>query len=328
MKTVKTRSRLSVVGVAVATSALLAACDGGTSGAESYPDKNITVIVPVPAGSSTDLSTRIITPCLSEELDKKILVENRDGGSGAVGNAYFSQAAPDGYTLVSTTAANAVLPGILEDSVPFSAEDFTPLGTIGEAPIVMLVAPDSPAEKAADLLSPDRDATLLIGVPGATSVPGVVVSGLIGNNDLNAETVPFDGNGNTVQALRSGEVDAIFVSADTGVTLPAIDGGEVKALAVAVDEEVSYLPEVPTLASQGFTEVPYAMSFWFLAAQPDVDQEIVEKVSAAVETCMDDENVQERLGETAVPETFIDGPSTKSNLQDAEEEYTSVLKGS
>jgi tripartite-type tricarboxylate transporter receptor subunit TctC len=227
-------SKQAKIGGAAAILLALAACSDGEEDSEGYPDGAVTIVVPVPAGSSTDLSTRILAPCLEDELGQTVLVENHEGGSGAVGNTYFTQADPDGYTLVSTTAANAVLPPLLEDGVQFDADSFLPLGTIGQAPIVMVVSDDSPYETADEFLAEAESERLLVGVPGATSVPAIVVQALIENHGLAMEMVPFDGNGNTIQALRSGDVNVAYLSADSGVTLPRLADNEIRALATAV----------------------------------------------------------------------------------------------
>lgn len=312
--------KLAVKVAAVAGAALiLAACSGG--GGAEYPDRSISVIVPVPAGSGTDLATRLVTPCLEEELGQSIVVENREGGSGAVGNGEFVRAEPDGYTLVSTTAANAVLPELMQGGVGFSAESFKPIGLLGQAPIVLITAADS-GLTAEEVLA---DAST-IGIPGATSVPGLVLEGLINDHGIPAEAVPFDGNANTVQAVLSGEVPAAMVSADTGVTMPRIEEGQIEAIGTAVEEAPDYLGDVPTLASIGYTDLPYADSFWFLGAQQEVPDDVMETLRAATETCMTSEEVTSAL-KTAAPTSFVGGDEVASMLTEAEEGYAKTLGG-
>jgi tripartite-type tricarboxylate transporter receptor subunit TctC len=320
-------SKQAKTGGAVAILFTLAACSNGQEDPEEYPGGAVTIVVPVPAGSSTDLSTRILAPCLEDELGETVLVENHEGGSGAVGNTYFTQADPDGYTLVSTTAANAVLPPLLEDGVQFDADSFLPLGTIGQAPIVMVVPDDSAYETAEELLAAAESERLLVGVPGATSVPAIVAGALIEDHGLAMETVPFDGNGNTIQALRSGDVDVAYVSADSGVTVPRLQDNEIRALATAVTEPASHLPDVPPLESLGYTDLPYGDSFWFLAAQPDTPEPVVDVLEAAMETGKYAADVKEQLGDGVAPEHFVDGTATREHLQLAQESYAEAIGG-
>lgn len=316
-----------------ASALLLAGCSsvggGGSAGGgegSSYPERPISVIVPVPAGSSTDLSTRVVASCLEEELGQTIVVENREGGSGAVGNSTFARAEADGYTLVSTTAANAVLPPILEGDVGYDVDSFKPVGMIGQAPVVLVVGPDSEYQNAEDFFAAAASERLLVGIPGATSVPAISLNALVEQEGLSVEPVAFDGNQGTVQALLSGEVDAAYVSADGGVTLPRIESGEITAIATAVTEEVAHLPEVPTLESLGYSDLPYADSFWFLAVQADAPEEVTGVLEGAMETCMTTPEIQEQVGEGVAPAEFVDGTATMQALRTANDDYAAVLE--
>lgn len=314
--------KLSIPAAAAAGMLLVTGCSLTEEAAsDSYPSRSISVIVPVPAGSSTDLSTRILTPCLEKELDTTVVVENREGGSGAVGNGAFANAEPDGYTLVSTTAANAVLPPILEGDVGFDADSFRPLGMIGTAPIVLVVPAESPFQTAEDFFAAAESGTVMLGVPGTTSVPGISANALIASTQLGIEPVPFDGNGGTMNAVLSGEVQAGYMSADSGVVLPRVESGEVRVLATAITEPIETMPDVPTLESLGYSDLPYADSFWFLATQSDTPDEVVEVLEEAMETCMTSEEVVDGLGESVAPSSFIDGDEVADLLQQAAADY-------
>jgi tripartite-type tricarboxylate transporter receptor subunit TctC len=289
-----------------------------------YPSRPISVIVPVPAGSSTDLSTRVLTPCLEKELGTTLVVENREGGSGAVGNAAFARADADGYTLVSTTAANAVLPPILEGDVGYDAGRFRPLGMIGTAPIVLVVRADSPFRTAEDFFAAAGREEVKMGVPGATSVPGISANALVASTGLRVTPVPFDGNGGTMAAVLSGEVQAGYMSADSGVVRPRVDAGEIRALATAVTEPIETMPDVPTLTSLGYTGLPYADSFWFLATQQGTPDAVTTTLENAMRTCMTSEDVVTALGEGVAPRSFIDGAEVGRRLQQAATDYAKV----
>ena len=325
-------ARITVITAATAGMILLAGCSSvaGGSGAggnsNSYPERRISIIVPVPAGSSTDLSTRIVASCLEGELGQTIIVENREGGSGAVGNGAFARAKADGYTLVSTTAANAVLPPILEGDVGYDLDSFQPVATIGQAPVVLLVPAGSKYSSAEEFFEDAQSDRVLVGIPGATSVPAISITALIEQHDLEIEPVAFDGNQGTVQALLGGEVEAAYVSADGGVTLPRIASGEVVALATAVTEPVPNLPDVPTLESLGYSDLPYGDSFWFLATQPGTPDDVIDVLETAAADCMTEEDVREQLGEGVAPADFIGGDQTLQALRAASEDYEAALK--
>ena len=321
------RTLITATGV-IATLVTLTSCGQtqNSASADDYPDRTIDLIVPVPAGSSTDVSTRFVVPCLEEELDATIVVENRDGGGGAVGNGLFAQAEADGYTLVSTSVGNAVVPPIAEGGVGYEPDSFLPLGMIGQAPVVLVVAADSPYTTAEDFFDAATSERLVVGIPGPTSVPGISLKALTTTQDLQLEAVPFTGNGNTIQALLGGEVDAAYLSADGGVTLPRIQSGEVLALATAVEEPAASLPDVPTLVSLGYDGLPLGDSFWFLATQVDTPEPIVAALEAAMETCMSNGDVQAQIGEGVAPPEFIPGSDVQEMLETAATGYEEFLQ--
>lgn len=324
MKSVITKS-VPALALVATSGLLLSGCAGGAGGGSSYPQRTISIVVPVPAGSSTDLATRLVVPCLEKELGQTIVVENREGGSGAIGNGQFVRARADGYTLVSTTAANAVLPEIQQGGVGFDASSFRPVGMLGQAPLVLITSADSEIKASDDLLKGSGKS--LIGIPGATSVPGIVLKALIDDHGASAQAVPFDGNGGTVAAVLSGEVDAALVSADNGVVLPRINDGQIKAIATAVDEPIPTLPDVPTLASAGYDRLPYANSFWFLATQTETSDDVVTTLGDATKTCMSDSDVKSKLGKGVAPETFVSGDEVSRLLKEAQDGYAAALKG-
>jgi tripartite-type tricarboxylate transporter receptor subunit TctC len=312
--------------VAAAVALVLAAgCSLTEAPASSdYPSRPVSVIVPVPAGSSTDLSTRVLTPCLERELGTTVVVENREGGSGAVGNATFARADADGYTLVSTTAANAVLPPILEGDVGYDVDRFRPIGMIGTAPIVLVVRTDSPFRTAQDLFGAVGREEVMLGIPGATSVPGISANALVASTGLRIAPVPFDGNGGTMAAVLSGEVQAGYMSADSGVVLPRLASGEIRALATAVTEPIETMPDVPTLESLGYTGLPYGDSFWFLATQQGTPDGVVAVLENAMRTCMTSDEVVTALGDGVAPASFIDGSEVGRRLRQAAADYANV----
>lgn len=321
---------LATTTVAIATLTVLAGCGGSTSGTggsadESYPERSITLIVPVPAGSSTDVSTRFVVPCLEDELDGTIVVENRGGGGGAIGNGLFAKADPDGYTLVSTAVGNALVPPIVEGNVGYDAESFVPLGMIGTAPVVLVVPADSPYTTAEDLLDDAASERIVVGIPGPTSVPGISLNALTTQYDLQTEAVPFTGNANTIQALIGGEVDAAYLSADGGVTLPRIQSGEVRALATGVEEPAESLPDVPTFDSLGYGGLPLGDSFWFLATQPGTSEPVVAELEAAMQSCMSDSDIQGQIGAGVAPAEFIPGSDVAQMLETAATGYQEYL---
>jgi tripartite-type tricarboxylate transporter receptor subunit TctC len=320
------RKLIAVLALPVLAGTALSGCSAGSKSPDAYPSRPISVIVPVPAGSGTDISTRFVTSCVERELGGTIVVENREGGGGAVGIGEYAGADADGYTLISTTVGNALVPPLTEGNVGYDVDTFEPVGLIGQAPVVLVTGADSPYRTADAFFEAAKRERLVVGIPGPLSVPGISVRALIEKYGLKVEAVPFEGNANVVQAIASGEADAGYLSADGGVTLPRIKSGELTALATAVDEETGSLPGVPTLDSLGYPDLPNGDSFWFLGALAGTPQPIVDKLAAATKTCMSDPEVQSKIGEGVAPPEFVDGAAVKELLRKANTGYVEFLK--
>jgi tripartite-type tricarboxylate transporter receptor subunit TctC len=263
---------------------------------------------------------------LEEQIGGTIVVENREGGGGAVGNGLFASAEADGYTLVSTAVGLAIIPPITEGNVGYDSDTFRPLGMIGQAPVVLVVRDDSKYQTAEDLLTAAETERIVVADAGPLTVQGISLRALTDAYDLQLEEISFTGNAETMQSLISGEVDAAYMSADGGVTLPRIQSGDVRALAVGVDDPAPSLPDVPTLKSLGYDELPDGNSYWFLATQEGTPEPIVEELSAAMETCMTDPEIQGQIGEGVAPPEFISGESIAEMLESTSEAYRELLQ--
>ncbi|GAA2170334.1 tripartite tricarboxylate transporter substrate binding protein [Agrococcus versicolor] len=320
------RKTFALPALSLVAAAALAGCSTGAEDGSDYPSQTINIIVPVPAGSGTDVSTRFVTACLEQELGATIVVENREGGGGAVGIGQYARAAADGYTLISTTVGNALVPPLTEGDVGYDVDTFEPVGLIGQAPVVLVVPADSPFQTAEELFAAAEDERIVVGIPGPLSVPGISMQGLVEESGLQLEAVPFEGNAAVVQALAGGEADAGYLSADGGVTLPRIQSGELRALASAVDEEVESLPDVPTLDSLGYTDLPNGDSFWFLGALDGTPEPVLDRLGEAMETCMTDPEVQSQIGEGVAPPEFVDGTRVDELLHEANDGYVDFLQ--
>jgi tripartite-type tricarboxylate transporter receptor subunit TctC len=196
---------------------------------------------------------------------------------------------------------------------------------IGTAPVVLVVAADSPFKTAAAFLDAAKTDRVTVGIPGPLSVPGISLSALKEMHSLKLEGIPFTGNSNTIQALVAGEVQAAYLSADGGVTLPRIASGELIALATAVAAPTESLPDVPTLNSLGYSGLPNGDSFWFLAAPTGTAEPIMEKLETSMKTCMSDPAIQKQIGEGVAPTQFIGREAVTQMLREADEGYKDFL---
>jgi tripartite-type tricarboxylate transporter receptor subunit TctC len=217
-----------------------------------YPARPVTLIVPFAAGGPTDIIARILAQSLSQSLGQSVIVDNRVGGGGNPGIALVARANPDGHTLLLTSTAIAVNPGLF-DNLPYDPiKDFVPISELVNAPNVIFVKPDSGFTSIADLVAkakaePNRYNYASPGVGTKSHLTGELLKLRAG---INVTHIPYRGGGPTTQALVAGTVHIAVVA--LAPVEPLIKAGTVKALAVTGPTRWWSLPDVPTMIESGF----------------------------------------------------------------------------
>jgi tripartite-type tricarboxylate transporter receptor subunit TctC len=222
--------------------------------AAGYPDRPITVIVPFAPGGPTDIMARILGTHLGEALGGTIVVENRPGGGGNIGIGIAAHAEPDGYTLLITSSAYVVNPGLYA-RIPYDPyKDFASIAELGTSPNVILVNPKLGVNSIADLIARAKanPNELNYASPGLGTTPHL--SGelfkIVGQVEITH--VPFSGAGPAIQAILSGTTQVAFAALPPAH--PHIESGALKALAVTGTHRWFDLPEVPTMVELGYKD--------------------------------------------------------------------------
>jgi len=255
-------ARRSVLAAALASA--LAAVGGGALAA----DKPLRVILPVGPGSGVDTIVRAVGPSLSKALGgQAVVIENLPGAGGITGTSAIVQAAPDGSTIGVVSNNHAVNPSVFKKMPYDSLADITPISVVGATPFVLVVNPTKlPARNAKELQA------LLKAKPGgynyASSGNGTIIhlggAMFVDAADVNVLHIPYKGVGPMVADLIGGQVDFGVVA------LPAVQGhlksGALRAIGIMGKSRVASLPELPTIAEQGFPEVDVAG--WFAVVGP------------------------------------------------------------
>jgi tripartite-type tricarboxylate transporter receptor subunit TctC len=242
----------------VLSALLIAALGVIHAAAQTYPNRAITIVVPFAAGGLTDVPVRVLTAMLQERIGQTIVVENRPGGSGAVGGAYAVRATPDGYTLFANSIADAQNLWFLP--VPYNAvDDFSMIGMIVEGPpLVLIVDAGLPYKTLADLTA-DAQAhpgKLSFGTSGPATSPAMALAQLNALAKTEIAGVPYRGSGEAARNVSGcGGVQGAF--AFYAQAKPLADAGNVRALAVASLKRIETWPEVPTMAELGFPNFDY-----------------------------------------------------------------------
>jgi tripartite-type tricarboxylate transporter receptor subunit TctC len=234
---------------------------------ETWPNRQIRLIAPLPAGSSVDVIGRLVAAKLGERLGQTVVVENRAGASGAIGSDAVAKSTPDGYTLGMATTTTHVTNAIVNSKLVYDpVKDFTAVAMVGVVPYVLSVSPKLPVKNVSELiaLAKSKPGALNYSSVGLGSVAHLATELMSNITGIKLNHVPYRASSQAVIDLAEGRIDITFGT--LGSSLPLIRDGKVKVLAVSSARRVSQLPDVPTMIESG---VPgFEMSLWFAMVGP------------------------------------------------------------
>jgi tripartite-type tricarboxylate transporter receptor subunit TctC len=279
-----------------AASAALGLMPALAQNAAGWPDHPIRIVVPYPAGGSTDVLFRIIAERLKDKLGQSVVVENKPGASGNIGIDQVAKGAADGYTIGGATVGHFSINKFLIAKMPFDAEkDLVAPSLVYELPNVAVVAAQHvPAKTLQEFVAwaKARPNGISIGSPGPGTTPhlsGVLFAARTG---VNAVHVPFRGAAQTIPAMLSGDVT--FAVDNLASYISQIESGAMRALAVTSAQRWPTLPDVPTMAEAGVKDfIVTSWGAYVMAA--GTPQAIVDRLSAAHKEIAADEALQKRF---------------------------------
>lgn len=247
------------------TGALLASSTLGH--AQGYPSKPITLVVPFPAGSTTDLVGRILADELGKSTGQTVVIDNRGGAGGGVGSEMVARAAPDGYTLLmGTIGTHSINPAVYPKLNYDPVADFAPVIQFGTAPNVLVVNPDLPVKSVKELIAYIKARPGKVNYASSGNGTSNHLSGAMfaARNGLTATHVPYRGGAQAITDILRGEVQFMFYHYLP--LLPHIADGKLRALAITSAQRIDALPETPTMAQAGIPD--FEVSAWFAVYAP------------------------------------------------------------
>jgi tripartite-type tricarboxylate transporter receptor subunit TctC len=269
--------RLRPAGKWVVVALALAVC--GSAQAQSWPARPVRILVPYPAGGSTDILTRLFAQRLSESLAQPVVVENRGGASGGVAASYFAKAAPDDCYFMVVSLPMMSVNQYLYPKLGYDPDaDFLPIGLIGQTPNVVVVAPSLPVRSLKELAEYGKaNPGKLSYSSSSVGSAGHLLNELFkANAGIDLLHVPYRGNNPSMQALIAGDVQ--FTTDNLPQLLPQIRTGRLRALAVTSPARWFQLPEVPTVAEGGYPNM--TTTAWFgLVAQAKTREEVITRMN-------------------------------------------------
>jgi tripartite-type tricarboxylate transporter receptor subunit TctC len=263
----------------------------------AYPDKTATIVVPFPAGGSTDTIARALSTKLHASLGQPFVVDNKPGATGSIGAGIVKRAPADGYTLLVASIGVYATNPFLQKNLPYDpAKDFDLLTVAVRAPNVLVVHPSVPAKNVAEFVdflkkNPDKVSFASSGSGSSDHLTAALFWQRTGTTGLH---VPYKGGAPAITDLLAGHAQASFQNVNAVLT--HIKSGKMKALAVTGDKRSAVLPDVPTLAEAGIKDVD-VYSWQAVAAPKGLPKDVKDKLHAALVAALNDAGVRQTLGE-------------------------------
>jgi len=273
-----------------AAGALLAA----VAGAQSYPVRPVRVIVNFPPGAGVDIATRIVTAKLGEALGQQFVIDNRAGAAGNIGVELAARAAPDGYTLLSGTAAIAISQTIFSKISYDLNRDFAPVAMIASAPFVLAVHPALPAKTLQEViaLAKARPGQLTYATPGTGSSPHLAFELFKMQAGIDVLHVPYKGMVPAVTDVIGGSVSMTL--GNTLTVMPNVRNGRLRGIAITTAKRSAIAPELPTFSEAGLPG--FQSGTWYAILAPAKSpRDIVAKLNTAVIKIVHEPDVSAKL---------------------------------
>ena len=272
--------------------------------AQTYPTHPITLVVPFPAGSTTDLVGRILADRLGDALGQRVVIDNRGGAGGVVGSEAVMRAEPDGYTLLmGTIGTHAINPYVYPKIAYDPVQDFSPIIQFGTAPNVLVVHPSLPVKTVKELIEyvrarPGQTNYASSGNGTSNHLSGAMFAAREG---LKASHVPYRGGAQAITDLLRGEVQFMFYHYLP--LLPHIAEGKLRAIAITSADRISALPDVPTMKQAGIND--FEVSAWFAVYGPaKMPPALVEKLNTTIAGIMKSEATRTSLIEQGIDPVY------------------------
>jgi tripartite-type tricarboxylate transporter receptor subunit TctC len=266
----------ALLGLCAATAAMLPIA---AKAQDAYPSRTITLVVPFPAGSGSDMSARLLAKDMSETMGQTVVVDNRPLANGALGSQAVARARPDGYTLLvgvaATHAANyAFYPGKLG----YQPSSFEMVGGLGMVPVSLFVTANAPWKTLAELIADAKKHPGKVACGSGTTVAQVACEVFKLRAGIDLLNVPYKGSPPALTDLASGQVQVVF--ADGTSAAPLLENKRLRVLATAAGKRVPFWPEVPTFVELGMADLE--ISAWSaLFAPAGTPAAVLQRLNAA-----------------------------------------------
>ena len=315
----KRHTAVSIWGVA----ALLAIGASIAAAQESYPNRAIKIIVPIPPGATADTLPRLVGERLASQWGQPVIVENRPGAALNIGAEAVAKAAPDGYTLLASPPPPLTVNQSLYPKLGFDPGAFVPVTVLAQVPNILVINPKTPASNLQQLVAfartnPDKLTYASSGVGGIPHLSMELLKALTG---IEIRHIPYKGLAPALTDLIAGHVDVMFDN--LGNVAAPIEAGTLKALAVGSEQRIAGLPMVPAMSEMfpGFVSVA-----WFaIVAPPATPREIADKLSRTIGEIVRQPDVTKKFADLYSTPVGSTPGETAAFIKDERERWSKVI---
>lgn len=265
--------------------------------AKGFPDRAVTIVVPFPAGGTTDILARHLGNALAQKWGQSVVVENRAGASGTIGSAAVARGEADGYTLLLTATHHVINPTLLKDTIPYDTKDaFANVAMVAQVPNVLVVNKNFEVKTVQELIDLAKEKPGQInfgsaGAGGANHLSGELFAHMAG---IKLTHVPYRGAAPSLNDLLAGQIPMMFDSVP-GV-LAHIQSGSLRALGVTSAQRVPQLPDVPTISEAGVDGFE-AIAMFGLYAPKKIPDDVLEQISQDVNQVLASPEIEKKFNE-------------------------------
>ena len=311
------RARRRLITLAAAAAGALALLpEAATAQGEAWPARQLKLVVPFPAGGSTDSVGRLLAAELSKELGQTVVVENKGGANGNIGSDMVAKAPADGYTLLlSGVGSNAISYSVYKN-MPYRNSDFAHISLLATGPNVLVANNEFPGKTFAEFIKLTREnpGKYTHASSGSGSSGHLAMEMLEQAAKIDLVHVPYKGGAAAITDMIGGRVSVMFLNQDT--LLPQVRSGKLRALAVASAKRNPAYPDTPTVAESGYPG--FSAESWFgLSAPANTPPAVIQKLNQATVKALSSAEIRQKL-ESVGFVVVADDPKSFSAFVEAE----------
>ncbi len=305
---------------------VLGCCCFSWAGADTFPEKPVTIVVPYAAGGLTDNLARLVAPALSARWGQPVVIDNRNGGGTSIGTAVVARAPGDGYTLLLTAFGYIGNP-LLMKKLPYDPKALVPVTIMADAPSVLFVSPKLPVSTVAELVdyAKAHPKEVVFASSGNGSSPHIAAELLASLGGFEIVHAPYRGNGPALNDLLGGQVQAMF---DSVASMSYVRAGKLKALGVASAAPIAREPGLVPIARAGVPQLAnFAAGGWFGFFLPSkTPPALQQRIHADLHAVLEQPEVRDAIDRAGVEPRLMTQPEFATYLKAEHDRWAPVIR--